>query len=82
MNIEKEFIKKITSSYPGCEQAIYSLIERNALTTTNMRKYLIKSEYKEIIEKDGKIQKMIVYSDLAEKHHTSLDNIRLILYEY
>lgn len=79
MNIEKVFIKKITSSYPGCENAIYSLLENDSIRVDDMQKFLIKTEFKQIIDSEGKVQKMIVYSDLAEKYCTTVDKVRHII---
>lgn len=79
MNIEKEFIKRLSATHPGCENAIYSLLENDSLGLEYMQRFLIRTEYKEIVSKKGKIQKMLVYSDLAEKYGTSINKVRYSL---
>lgn len=79
MNIEKKFIQKLNSTYPGCENALYSLLENDAISLEGMQKFLIKTEYKDIVNKEGRIQKMIVYSELAEKYGTSINKVRYCL---
>lgn len=82
MNIEKEFIQKISSSYPGSEHVIYSLLESNSLNQLSMQRYLIRAEYKEVMSKGKSVQKMLVYSDLAEKFCMSPSKVRYILFDY
>lgn len=82
MNIEKAFIQKISTSYPGSENVIYSLLESNSLNQLSMQRYLIRAEYKEIMSKGGKVQKMLMYSDLAEKYCMSPEKVRFILFNY
>lgn len=79
MNIEKEFLRKIESQYDGCGvQIIYVLMENDVIDTEDMKRYLIRAEFKEIISK-GKPQKMLVYSNLAEKFCTSIAKVRYSL---
>lgn len=79
MNVEKKFLEKIKEDYDECGvEVIYKLMESDVINTEDMKKYLIKAEFKEIISK-GNVQKMIVYSDLAEKFHTSIAKVRYCL---
>lgn len=79
MNVEKTFIQKLSATHPGCTEAIYSLLENDSLGLESMQKFLIRTEFKEIITKGGRIQKMIVYSELAEKYGTSINKVRYCL---
>jgi hypothetical protein len=75
MNIEKEFYKKIKDRYGECSPIIYELVRDGLLGTSNMEKYLIKTEFLEQLEKQNGKKKMAIYIDLAEKYSTSVDKI-------
>jgi hypothetical protein len=82
VNIEKTFIEKITHDFPGSSELIYHMLENNLLNFSVMQKYLIKKEYDKVISEGKQIPKMILYCDLSEKYHMSIDRIRFITHNY
>lgn len=80
MNIEKEFISTITAQFPEGSKLVYHLLEHNAIDMRGMERYLIKAEFKSIMDKNRRYKTMMaIYSDLSEKYSKSFAKIRYIL---
>jgi hypothetical protein len=78
MNIEKEFYERINNKFGECSKLAYYLAEKCALTTSDLERFLIRSEVEEQIEK-GKKSKMMIYADIAEKYCKSIHSVIYIV---
>lgn len=78
MNIEKEFYEKIEAKFGECSKLAYYLAEKCALTTSDLERFLIRTEVEEQIAKKKK-PKMIIYADVAEKYCKSIDSVIYIV---
>lgn len=79
MNIEKEFYQRIKNQFSECASLAYHLAEGGALMPSDMERYLIRAEYKELTEQTPKRTKVSIREHLSDKYCKSVQSIRVIV---
>lgn len=79
MNIEKEFYTRIKEEFAECSSLAYHLAEGGALMPSDMERYLIIKEFKEMVNSQPKKTKTLIREELSEKYCKSVQAIRSIV---